>query len=168
MENQIDYTSFINTILKDMQEFVSQFNLKVKLLKTYEWNSDIVGIYKYRSAYKGTIRIGVNLDVINDYADELYDLGYSDILVEQELYNNVSVTLWHEVGHGLMEHIRRMRRLDTQRQTGIFRGQILKELKEIIYDEEDIVEEFGEYMAGFGYSSKLYDFLMKYKDVLQY
>ena len=159
------YTDYINSVLININEFLADFNLKCKLLKEYDWDDDVVGIYIYRSAYSGVLRIGVNLKVIEEYANE-NDAEYFNI--DEIAEENILTTLWHEVGHGLMEHIRRMRRQDTQNKTGIFKGKVLNDLKEIIYNEEEVVEEFGEYMAGFCYNSQLFNFLLKNAGILKY
>lgn len=159
------YIEYINGVLYNINEFLQPFNLKAKLIKEYDWNDNCVGIYIYRSAYTGIIRIGINLYAIESFANDYDEEFFNTQEIAEE---NILTTLWHEVGHGLMEHIRRMRRQDTQNKTNIFKGEMLRVAKEIIYDEEDVVEEFGEYMAGFEYTSRLYNFLEKYQGLLRY
>ena len=164
-EEEDSLKNLVASTMKDIAEFLTDFNLKAKLLRnTYtEW----VGQYRSRSVKTGTMKFSINLDIIREFGEELADDPYSDADIEME--NQVMVSLWHECGHGLMEHIRYCRRRDTQKGSGIFKGQFLKDTRWLMgYVEEDIVEEFGEYMAGLRYDSDLFNYLIKYKNNLQY
>ena len=164
------YVEIVQEVEKKISEFLKCLNLKVKILKTYEWNSNVVGIYIYRSSAKGVLRIGVNFDVVREFEQDLEDdEWFSEYQIEEEIYDNIAVTLWHEAGHGIMEHIKRCRRHDTQNGTGIFRGKLLRDTRKLMsQDEEDVVEGFGEYMPGLGGNTELYDYIMAYKDYLQF
>lgn len=161
------YIDSIRTIMADINSYVSTLGLRAAVIKSYDWSGDCVGIYKYGSSANGVIRIGVNLEVLKEYVEELEEDDFITN-VEDEAFANLSVTLWHEAGHGLVEHIKRVRRIDTKLGTKIFRGELLKSLQSLYYNEEDTVEDFGEFMAGYGYNSSLYNFIKKYKNILKY
>ena len=93
-----------------------------------------------------------------------YDEDFFD--PQKIVAEDIAMTLWHEAGHGLMEHIRRVRRKDTQRGTGLFKGPRLKKLQALQRDEEDTVEKFADSMAGFGYISDLETFINDNKSIL--
>ena len=75
--------------------------------------------------------------------------------------------MWHEGGHGIVQWIKPLRRKDTQAKTGLFKGKIAKDLRYILNNEEDIVEEFGAYQSGYYTYSTLNDFINDYIQILK-
>ena len=111
------------------------------------------------------MKFSINVDVIKQWSSELDD----DIDADEEARYQVMVSLWHECAHGLIEHIKYCRKRSNAIKDGKFAGQALKDLRWFLgYDEEDLAEEFGEYMAGLRNDSDLYNYLLKYKSILQY
>lgn len=51
--------------------------------------------------------------------------------------------------------------------TGIFKGQIVKDLRYILNNEEDVVEEFGEYQSDLASYSILNYFICDYNEILK-
>ena len=146
---------------KQINEYLKQFGLKAKFNKKYDFSgyySDAVAIYQYRSVKKdGCMRISVNINALRKWAEE------DDFVTYEDLRDQIKVSLWHEVGHGLIEWIKQQRRIDTQQGTRIFTGEKLKALKKLFsYDEEDLCEEFGERMAFYSGYSDLVDFIHTY------
>lgn len=156
-------TECIEGTLKAINSYLADLCLKARLVKDYPWNDTFVGIYIHGSSRKGTLRIGCNTQMIIDDATS-YDEDYFDPL--KIATENIAMTLWHEAGHGLMEHIRRVHRKDTQRGTGLFKGPRLKKLQALQQDEENTVERFADSMAGFGYTSDLETFINENKEIL--
>lgn len=146
---------------KQINEYLEQFGLKAKFNKRYDFSgyySDAVAIYQYRSVKRdGCMRISVNINALRKWAEE------DDFVTYEDLRDQIRVSLWHEVGHGLIEWIKQQRRIDTQQGTGIFKGEKLKAVRELLsYDEEDLCEEFGERMAFYSGHSDLVDFINDY------
>ena len=153
----------IEGTLKAINRYLADLRLKARLVKDYPWNDNVVGIYIHGSSRNGTLRIGCNTQMIIDDATS-YDEDYFD--PQKIAAEDIAMTLWHEAGHGLMEHIRRTRRKDTQKGTGLFKGPRLKKLKALLQDEEDTVEKFADSMAGFSYTSDLETFINDNKEIL--
>ena len=156
-----NFEAEVTRVCGDINEYLAQFGLKAKFNKNYRFEgqySDAVAIYQYRSVKRdGCMRISININALKKWADEDEYVTYDD-LVDQ-----ISVSLWHECGHGLIEWIKQQRRLDTQQGTGIFKGEKLKALRWLLgYDEEDLCEEFGERMAFYSGHSDLVDFINDY------
>jgi hypothetical protein len=78
----------------------------------------------------------------------------------------IEISMWHEVGHGIVQWIKSLRRKDTQAKTGLFKGKIIKDLRYILNNEEDVVEEFGAYQNGYYTYSTLDDFINDYSEIL--
>lgn len=162
-ENGNELQDLVVSTMNEIKSFLSDFNLDAKLLKsTYtEW----VGQYRSHSVKTGTMRFSINVDKIREWSQELDD----DVNAEEEARYQVMVSLWHECGHGLIEHIKYCRKKSNLKKDGKFNRQALKDTRWFLgYEEEDLAEEFGEYMTGLRYDSDLYDFLMKYKGILRY
>ena len=154
----------VASTMSQIKEFISDFGLDVKPSRIS--HTGWVGIYRAHSVKTGVMRIGVDLDVIRNWSNELED---EDIDSEEEARYQVMVSLWHECGHALFEHVKYCRRRSNAAGDGRFKGKAGKDTTWLMgYDEEDLVEEFGEYMAGLMNSSDLFNYLIKYKDILRY
>lgn len=163
----------VKRVMADIDKYLQGFGLRAKLLKsTYsEW----VGQYQYRSAKTGVLKFSVSLDAIRRFAEESAEVyGMADesgfsFDKDEEARIQVMITLWHECGHGLIQHIKYCRKKSNLAKDGVFKGALLKDTRELLHwNEEEVVEEFGEYMAGEYYDSDLFNYLEKYKSVLQY
>ena len=153
-------------VLRDINEYLEDLNLRAVLLKDYSWKNGYVAIYKNHSAYTGVLRIGYNPEAILNFIKSETENNNTFDDIEEQAFFQVSVSLWHEVGHGICEHIRRKRRLDTQAGTKIFVGDFLKETRALFVDEEQTVEDFGEFMTGLSSFSDLYYYIEDYQKYL--
>jgi hypothetical protein len=166
---EAEFEDVVKSTMTEIDKFLNNFGLRAKLLKsTY---NDWVGQYRSRSSHTGVLKFSVSIPAIMKFREEIAndndEFSYIDPDVEASL--QVRLTLWHECGHGLVEFIKKKRRTDTQMGTRIFKGNFLKDTRWLMgFVEEDLVEEFGEYMIGERYESDLYDYLSKYKEYLQF
>jgi hypothetical protein len=153
-----DYQQFINNVLAEINEYLADFGLSCSLNPKYDFSGyykNCVAIYQYRSVMNnGKMRVAINLPLI---------MSQDDIDIEEQ----IRISLWHEVGHGIVQWIKSLRRKDTQMKTGIFKGQIVKDLRYIINNEEDVVEEFGEYQSDLASYSILNYFICDYNEILK-
>jgi hypothetical protein len=132
---------WVDEELERGNDFLSQYGLSVVFNPNYNFQANsyykkCLAIYQNGSVKnKGRIRIGINFPLIGK------TISKKDYEVE------TIMSIWHEIGHGIIQYLKGLRRKDTQCGTMIFRGQMLKDFREIIGDEEFNVEEFGGYMA---------------------
>ena len=169
-EGEDDLQDIVNSTMINIQEFIANFGLRAKLLRS-NTNMDWVGQYRSHSVKTGVMKFSINLEAIrewsNDLADMLDDTGFDNSQEEAEY--QVMVSLWHECGHGLLEHVKYCRKKSNALKDGKFTKQALKDTRWLFgYDEEDLVEEFGEYMVGLRNDSDLFNYLHKYKSILRY
>lgn len=146
--------------------FLSQYGLSVVFNPKYdfqrnEYYKNCFAIYQNNSVKNnGRIRISINFPLIEK-------------VISKENYEMETITsIWHEIGHGIVQYLKGLRRKDTQCGTMIFRKKMLSDFKEIIKEEEFSVEEFGTYMAmahkNLDTGSILNDFLNDYRsEILQ-
>lgn len=160
----------VNSTMINIKEFIADFGLQAKLLRS-NTNMDWIGQYRSHSVKTGEMKFSINLEAIRAWSEDLKDmLDDSDWTnSEEEAEYQVMVSLWHECGHGLVEHIKYCRKKSNLLKDGKFTGQALKDTRWLMgYDEEDLVEEFGEYMVGLRNDSDLFNYLVKYKGILHY
>lgn len=151
---------WIDSTIKDANDFLSDFGLSVTFNAKYDFNrnsyyQECFAIYQNGSVKNnGRIRIGLNIPKIQSEFNR------------NKLQYQVELSIWHEIGHGIVEYLKGLRRKDTQCGTKIFKGKMLKDFRAIISDEEYYVEEFGDYMSPNGYAlfSSLSDFLELYSN----
>ena len=153
-----DYQQFINNVLAEINEYLADFGLSCSLNSKYDFSGyykNCVAVYQYRSVMNnGKMRVAINLPLI---------MSHDDIDIEEQ----IRISLWHEVGHGIVQWIKSLRRKDTQMKTGRFKGQIVKDLRYILNNEEDVVEEFGEYQSDLASYSILNYFICDYNEILK-
>lgn len=132
---------WVNKELEVGNEFLSQYGLSVIFNPKYdfqrnEYYKNCFAIYQNNSVKNnGRIRISINFPLIEK-------------VISKENYEMETITsIWHEIGHGIIQYLKGLRRKDTQCGTMIFRKKMLSDFKEIIKEEEFSVEEFGTYMA---------------------
>lgn len=169
-DGEDELESLVNSTMINIKEFIADFGLRAKLLKS-NTNMDWIGQYRSRSVKTGEMKFSINLAAIRQWSDDLKDmLDDSDWdNSEEEAEYQVMVSLWHECGHGLVEHIKYCRKKSNALKDGKFTGQALKDTRWLLgYVEEDLVEEFGEYMVGLRNDSDLFNYLIKYKNILKY
>ena len=104
----------------------------------------------------GKMRIALNIPLM-----------LSHELDDYEMKEQIEISMWHEVGHGIVQWIKSLRRKDTQAKTNLFKGKIVKDLRYILNNEEDVVEEFGAYQNGYYTYSTLDDFINDYEQILK-
>ena len=161
LKEEIDMTiaqEWINEELERGNDFLSQYGLSVVFNPKYDFSSNnyykrCVAIYQNGSVKnKGRIRIGINLPYIKKRASR------------NDLETEIRISIWHEIGHGIIEYLKGLRRKDTQCGTMIFKGQMLKDFKDILSYEEESVEDFG-YVMGDPPADESYllDFLQDYE-----
>ena len=153
-----DYQQVINNVLAEINEYLADFGLSCSLNTKYDFSGyykNCVAVYQYRSVMNnGKMRVAINLPLI---------MSHDDIDIEEQ----IRISLWHEVGHGIVQWIKSLRRKDTQMKTGKFKGQIVKDLRYILNNEEDVVEEFGEYQSDLASYSILNYFICDYNKILK-
>lgn len=157
--NSESYKEFVNKILADINEYLADFGLSCFINSKYDFSGyykDCVAVYQYRSVMNnGKMRIALNIPLM-----------LSHDLDDYEMKEQIKISMWHEVGHGIVQWIKSLRRKDTQMKTNIFKGEILKDLRYILNNEEDVVEEFGEYQSDAASYSILNFFLSDYEEIL--
>lgn len=161
-ESYEDYADFINSIISDANKFLSQYGLSVVYNAKYDFSwgaaKNCLAIYQYRSVKNnGRMRISINFPALEDC------MRQNDI---DDIETQIEISIYHEIGHGIVEWIKKLRRKDTQCGTKIFRGKLLKDLRSLLINEEDAVEEFGAHKSGWYGHSEIGDFLDEYKDIL--
>lgn len=164
-DNMNSFSNFKNIIeseLLKVNEFLSPYSLKCVFNYKYDFSSphyrDFLAIYQRLSANRGTIRIGINLPKLNESMEEY---GLTDINLQ------IRISIWHEVGHGIMDYIRFLRRRDTQGKYGVFSKKMKNDFSGIENGEEFFVEKFGAYKCDEEYFSDLQEFLDEYDDEIK-
>lgn len=149
----------IDKEIDEANEYLKNYGMSVTYNSKYDFErsgySDCLAAYKYGSVKNnGKIRIGINIPLIQSYSKN-----------EKELRKQIEVSIWHEIGHGIIEFLKGLRRKDTQCRTKIFIGNMLRDFKYIINNEEFYAEEFGNAKAtnGMGLFSEICDFLNNYE-----
>lgn len=136
--------------------FLSQYGLSVVFNAKYNFDGyyrDCLAIYQNGSVKnKGRIRIGINFPLMET------------MIKKRDLKSQIKISIWHEIGHGIVQYLKGLRRKDTQCGTKIFRGNMLNDFRNIINDEEYYVEEFGYVMSDKGIFSVIEDFLADYEN----
>lgn len=158
--NENPYIDLINQTVDACNEYLSDygFPISVSLVRDYTFDDGLVGIYRPGSVRRdGKMRIGVNTDSIYSFADKTSE-------AERVINQQIRITIWHEVGHGIIDWLKMLRRRDTQNKTGIFKGDMLREFKFLIADEEETVEKFGEYGGDIEFFCDLDLFLSRYQE----
>lgn len=161
ISNNVDeYQSVISDVLTDINDYLSQFGLSCSINTKYDFNGyykNCVAVYQYRSVMNnGKMRIALNIPLMLSHG-----------LNKNEMIEEIEISMWHEVGHGIVQWIKSLRRKDTQTQTGYFKGQIIKDLRNILNNEEECVEEFGVHKSGYYAYSTIDDFIEKYSEIIK-
>lgn len=154
--------NIIDEYLNDVNEYVQPFGLTVSFNKNYPfrgYSAKFLAVYQTRSVVSGNIRIGVNLPYLKAC------MANNGIHLKN-LKKQINISIWHEVGHGLVEFIKRLRRRATQNGSDLFTKEMRKDFKYIIDNEEEVVEEFGAMQEGYAYYSDLDDFITRYEENL--
>ena len=150
----------INNCIKEVNDYIGQYGLKASFNKNYVfsgYSAKYLAVYQVRSVANGNIQIGINLPYI------IKCMSTNNIPLKK-LKTQLNISIWHEVGHGLVEFLKRLRRLDTQNGTGLFSKQMKKDFKYIVDNEEDEAENFGAMQEGYAYYSELDDFFTQYEE----
>lgn len=154
--DEVMLQNWINDTFKEANDFLADYGLSAVYNSKYDFSGYYKGcfaVYQNRSVQNnGKIRVGLNIPLIQSS------------FKKKKLQMQIEMSIWHEVGHGIVEYLRGLRRKDTQCGTKIFKGQMLKDFRCINDDEEYYVEEFADNMAanGMGLYSELSDFLDNY------
>lgn len=151
---------WINDEIAKANTYLSDLGMSVVYNPKYDFERNeyyqrCYAIYQNSSVKNnGRIRIGINIPLMTRK------------IKQKHLQNEVKISIWHEIGHGIVEYLKGLRRKDTQCGTKIFKGIMLYDFKYIIGDEENCVEEFGRYKADQTSYSDLDDFLRRYEKEL--
>lgn len=130
------YDNIINSFLQELQTFLTPFGLSVRHNPKYDFRTcpDALAVYQNRSVLRGPIRIALNIPAIVEGCREC----------GADVEEQIKISLAHECGHGLVQWLKHLRRVDTQKGTKLFTSRMRRELKEFTTYEEAYVEEFGE------------------------
>ena len=119
---------WIDEELVSGNDFLSQYGLSVVCNANYNFGGyyrDCLAIYQNGSVKnKGRIRIGINFPLMQT------------MIKKRDLRTQIRISIWHEIGHGIIQYLKGLRRKDTQCGTKIFRGNMLNDFRNIINDEE--------------------------------
>lgn len=152
----------IDGYLNDVNEYVQPFGLSVVFNKNYAfrgYSEEFLAVYQVGSVSSGKIKLGINLPYLKTCMIE-------NGVPLNELEEQLNISIWHEVGHGLVEFIKRLRRRATQNGCDLFTKEMKKDFKYITSNEEEVVEEFGAMQEGYSYYSDLDDFISDYEENL--
>lgn len=159
--NKTDVNDVINSELTKANSFLSSYGLSVVYNSNYNFighNKNFMAIYKNGSVKKnGKISIAINFNTLKSTMTEY---NVTDLLLQTK------ISIWHEIGHGIVEWIKGLRRKNTQCGTKFFSKHMLYDFKYITENEEECVEEFGAFMCDYRHYSELSDFLYRYNDEL--
>lgn len=153
------YIDSINQAVDACNEYLSDygFPISVALIRRQTYDSGLIGMYRAGSVRgDGKIRVGINTDSIYSFANKTKE---AEDVINQQIW----ITIWHEAGHGIIDWLKMLRRRDTQNKTGIFKGEMLREFKFLMEDEEETAEKFGEYGGDIEFSCDLDLFLTRYQ-----
>lgn len=159
-------TEWDNVLTKEIEsvnKWLKKYGLTCKHNDKYKWSpwyDGAFGVYQRGSARKGTIRIALNPTEFQKYF--ACENGVLDEDNEEELYFAARVTIWHEIGHGMIDYAKMLRRRDTQGKYGVFTKPMRKALSELQGNEEYYVEDFAYFMLNDWYRSDLDEFLSDY------
>lgn len=125
-------TIILNKIRQEAESYLNPIGFSFEYFEKDVPDSYVVGEYEARSSFSGTICVYVNIDEI---ASIDLDLGDED-LFEQD----VRITVFHEIGHGLFEFVNALPEHLIE--------PYFKDFFDIFFDdngisEEDITEDFG-------------------------
>jgi Zn-dependent oligopeptidase len=131
----------IDFIISKAKSYLDDFGLELEILDENDApirvDDDWVGQYEHDSVWTGTIQVYLNMELIKRLSDEFCS-------AEEE--NNIVSTLYHEIGHGLLDMIIEL----PEESVEAYEND--PEFFDIFNDdnmsEEDIVEEFGESFVG--------------------
>lgn len=117
----------LENTLKDANEYLSMFGLKIKVLDDRLPGDNAVAEYEYESVFSDSIKIRINLYEIMKLSNP------------EELPADIRVTVFHEIGHAFMNFIEEM----SDEEIAPYKEAYF----DVFYDdngvdEEDIVEEF--------------------------
>lgn len=157
--NARPYIDLINQAVDACNKYLSDygFPISVSLIRQQTFDANLVGMYRAGSVRRdGKIRVGINTDSIYSFANETKE---AEDVINQQIW----ITIWHEAGHGIIDWLKMLRRRDTQNKTGIFKGDMLREFKFLMEDEEETAEKFGEYGGDIEFSCDLDIFLSRYQ-----
>lgn len=148
-----DISDMVEDTVGEINEFLGQFNLSMEVDEDYDdWSSlyggHAVAVYEGGSVFDGVIMVGLNMEAFRKYASETHSSYMT--------WDEIRKSLYHEVGHGLVERIRDF--IDEYGDDGeeLYNGN-KDDLDYILGDEEDAVEEFASYMVGDGGDTALID-----------
>ena len=119
----------LDNVLKDARQWLDMFGLTVEVLTDRLPKDDAVGEYENDSVFSDSIKIRLNLYEIMQMSNP------------EELPADIRVTVFHEIGHAMMNFIEEM----SDEEIAPYKDAYF----DVFYDdngisEEDIVEEFGQ------------------------
>ena len=162
-ESYEKYADLVEKVIGEANEYLSDYGLSVFYQKNYDFSfgmaKNFLAVYKTGSVRRNNGRMSVSIN----FGNLLDGMDRNNV---KDIERQIRVSIFHEVGHGIVEWIKALRRKDTQGGFGLFRGDIVNDFRAILRDEENVVEEFGAYNAYWVSYSVLDYFLTDYGDVL--
>lgn len=154
--------NIINEYLNDVNEYVQPFGLTVSFNNDYPfrgYSAEFLAVYQTGSVARKNIRIGINLPYLKTCM-------INNGIPLENLKEQINISIWHEVGHGLVEFIKNLRRSATRNGSDLFTREMREDFKYIIKYEEEMVEMFGAMQEGYVRYSDLDDFITRYEENL--
>jgi len=150
MMNDIQIDKTVSAILQQVNTYIKQYlgaDYSVSIVDSEsEMTDSWVAEYHSGSVFDRDIEISFNKNTWVKCANE-------EEFTYQECLEDLSVTIWHEVGHAIYELL-----IDYD-DNGAFddeqESNIVNIIQSLDSNEENVVEEFGIYMAGYGDESSL-------------
>jgi len=156
LNNETIYNILSTTVAKATEYVRNNLGLQgVEINQDYEFlEDDTVACYEAGSVFDKTISIAFNEPIFIKTSE-------SDELTDDEMAEDLQVTVWHEVGHGIFELL-----MDYDDE-GLFDDAPRDDIEMIINclssNEESMVEEFAFHMVGRYSYSWLSDAVEEYK-----
>jgi len=162
-ESYEKYAGLVEKVIDEANEYLSEYGLSVFYQKNYDFSfgmaKNFLAVYKTGSVRRNNGRMSVSINFENL-------LDCMDRKNVKDVEFQIRLSIFHEVGHGIVEWIKSLRRKDTQGGFGLFRGDMVNDFRAILRDEENVVEEFGAFNAYWSSYSVLNYFLTDYRDIL--
>ena len=162
-ESYEKYADLVEKVIGEANEYLSDYGLSVFYQKNYDFSfgmaKNFLAVYKKGSVRRNNGRMSVSIN----FENLLDGMDRNNV---KDVERQIRVSIFHEVGHGIVEWIKSLRRKDTQGGFRLFRGDIVNDFRAILRDEENVVEEFGAFNAYWTSYSVLNYFLNDYRDIL--
>lgn len=135
-------TYYANAAIKDTYFLLNSLNLSAQINWQYDFKSfnDCIGIYENDSALTGTMEIGINLQTLWKEFKKILKV-FPNSSEKSILSEIVLTTIFHEIGHGLINYIEDI--LQYSDSLDQLYDQNQKLFDYTLDNDEDSVEEFA-------------------------